>query len=260
MDANQALADAENALRDFIADVLAEKFGSTWLTQCGATTDRIASWQERKQAEEKKQGAGVEERPLYYADFYDLSTILRKNWNGPFAEAFGELKKFEVLLGQLEDLRNPVAHRRELLPHQKHLAVGISGEIRSRIVRYRSKRDRVDDVFPRIESVRDNLGHISSAGNKSVQTGATLRPGDVVDFVVTASDPEGLPLQYSLYARYDDKLEWQAENMLSTRISEKHVGRRFGIAVMIRSARDYHAVADYDDFVEFVYSVLPRKK
>ena len=40
----------------------------------------------------------------------------------------GEWKTMEVWLDELEKLRNPDAHRRELLPHQKQLAAGIAGE------------------------------------------------------------------------------------------------------------------------------------
>jgi hypothetical protein len=262
IDPNQALADAENALRDFIADTLSEKLAADWLASCGVTPDRIAIWKERKEIEEKKHGDGVDERPLYYADFYDLRTILKKNWNGPFAEAFGERKTFEALLEQLEDLRNPVAHRRELLPHQKHLALGISGEIRSLITRYRSKRDRIDDAFPRIEFARDSLGHTSTAKIKTVHTGAVLRPGDVVDYVVTATDPEGTPLQYAMFLKHDFvEPRWQDENMLSLHVTEQYVGKRFGVVLMMRaSARQYHASGGYDDWVEFVYSVLPPRR
>ena len=121
---------------------------------------RPTQWNERKAIESKRQDAGVvEERILYYADFYDLKTILKKNWQD-FAPALGEWKRLEVWLDELERLRDPDAHRRELLPHQKNLILGISGEIRNRIVRYRSKQEVAEDYFPRLESVRDSLGSI----------------------------------------------------------------------------------------------------
>jgi hypothetical protein len=87
-----------------------------------------------------------------------------------------------VWLKELERYRDPDAHRRELLPHQKHLILGLSGEIRSRIVRFRSKQESADDVFPRFESVRDSLGSIWTPGGamnlRMVNTGAILRPGE----------------------------------------------------------------------------------
>ncbi len=73
----------------------------------------------------KRQSGGVvESRLIYYADFYDIKTILKKQLRDKFAAAFGDWKPMEVYLAQLEMLRDPDAHRRELLPHQKNLALG----------------------------------------------------------------------------------------------------------------------------------------
>ena len=35
IDITQALKDAENALRDFISNILIKKFGVDWIKQCG---------------------------------------------------------------------------------------------------------------------------------------------------------------------------------------------------------------------------------
>ena len=80
MDVTQALRDTENSLRDFIAATLERSLGREWLDSCGVTPDRIAKWRERKSEEDRRQEAGVvDERLLYYADFYDLKTMLKKN-------------------------------------------------------------------------------------------------------------------------------------------------------------------------------------
>ena len=200
-DISQALRDAENALRDFIASELSRLFGASWEDGSGVSPERLAKWRERKAVEAKRQESGVvDERLIYYADFYDLRTILKKHWSEVFSSALGDWKTIDVYLAELEKLRDPDAHRRELLPHQKQLALGISGEIRTRIVRYRSKRDTSDDVFPRIESARDSLGNMWIPDNSGldVWTKMTLRVGDQVQFVVTARDPEDAPLEYSM--------------------------------------------------------------
>jgi hypothetical protein len=76
MDVTQALRDAENSLRDFIAAVLSQSLGPNWVEQSGVSPERLAKWRERKVIEEKRQESGVvEERLIYYADFYDLKTI-----------------------------------------------------------------------------------------------------------------------------------------------------------------------------------------
>ena len=119
MDTTQALKDTENALRDFIADMLSKSFGQGWEEKCGVSADRVEKWRERKKVEATRQETGVvDERLLYYADFYDLKNILKKHWSAIFSPALGDLKTFDVWLSELEKLRDPDAHRRELLPHQ----------------------------------------------------------------------------------------------------------------------------------------------
>src|SRR6266487_2614817 len=167
-DITQALKDTENSLRDFIAVILEKEIGPEWMKKCGVGEDRLKKWEERKAAEVKRQSGGaVEPRLIYYADFYDIKTILKKNWNR-FADALGDWKTMEIYLAELEALRDPDAHRRELLPHQKSLAAGIAGEIRTRLIRYRSKLETKEDYFPRIESAGDSLGNIWTAGMGSL--------------------------------------------------------------------------------------------
>jgi Swt1-like HEPN len=139
MEIGQVLKDTENSLRDFIALILSEKLGSDWVDKCGVPSERILKWRERKQIEVKRQEAGaVDERLIYYADFYDLKTIFKEHWQY-FAQALGDLKTMVVWLSEFEKLRDPDAHGRELLPHQKNLLLGISGELRTKIARYRSQ-------------------------------------------------------------------------------------------------------------------------
>ncbi|CAG1020875.1 hypothetical protein DOJK_00626 [Patescibacteria group bacterium] len=261
MDVTQALKDTENLLRDFIAVVLQKAFGDNWLDKCGVSEERIKKWEERKTSEENRQLSGVvEERLIYYADFYDLKTILKKHWSGEFSKALGDWKTMEVLFTELEKLRDPDAHRRELLPHQKHLILGISGEIRTRLIRYRSKQETSEDYYPRIESARDSLGNIYTFGQMAfINTKMCLRIGDVVEFVVTASDPLGANLQYSLKIDCDFKYIWQDSNVITLTIKNNHVGRDFKVLLLVRSPREYHANGFCDDSVCFAYEVLPPR-
>jgi hypothetical protein len=264
MDITQSLKDAENSLRDFISSVLFQSLGTDWVDKCGVSPERLAAWKERKVSEEKRQESGVvDERLIYYADFYDLKTILKKHWSGEFSEALGDWKTFEVWLTELEKLRDPDAHRRELLQHQKHLAIGICGEIRSRIVRYRSRKETTEDCFPKIESARDNLGNIwvpnsQSGSMKNVFTEMTLRPGDSIEYIVTASDPEDLTLEYGIDIGHEG-IKWQSLNSFEVKITAEHISRIFKICLYIKSSRDYHASHSYDDYVEFFYKVLPPR-
>lgn len=258
MDVNQTLKDTENSLRDIISSILLKSLGEDWIKECGVSPERIKKWEERKEVEAKRQDTGtVEERLIYYADFYDLKTILQKYWGGEFSKIFGDWRTIEVYLKILEKYRDVEAHRRELLPHQKNLILGISGEIRNSLIRYRSKKETGEDCFPRIESIRDNLGNLWVPGkDRSVNTTNILRPGDILEFVVTASDPEGLELEYSIVG----KIEWQRENNLKFLISKKDIGKNVILLIIIRSLRDYHACdLGYDDAINFNYQILPNK-
>lgn len=200
----------------------------------------------------------MEERLLYYADFYDLKTNLDKHWEGEFSVALSKKSTFNVLLEELENLRNPDAHRRELLPHQKALAVGIAGEIRTRLIRYRSKMETAAGCFPRIETVRDSVGNLYLP-NKTGRSTVNLRPGDSIDFVVTASDPLGEPLLYgmSLQPSHHGPSSWQKLN--SFRWDVVAVGAPFGVYFWIKTGREHHAHDGYDDMLMSAYDVLPPK-
>ncbi|MGB3402463.1 MAG: hypothetical protein WBA77_07215 [Microcoleaceae cyanobacterium] len=266
MEVTQALKDTENSLRDFIGVVLERKFGADWLEHCGVTPERLDKWKQLKLVVEPKRQAGgvVEERLIYYADFYDLRTILKKHWEGEFYNAFGEWRTMEVWLKELKNLRDLDAHRRELLPHQKHLILGLAGEIRNRLIRYRSKQETSEDFYPRLESVRDSLGTMwipkANLSRHIVNTNLNLHVGDTIDFVITASDPFGADLSYAIrtiHRSYDSG--WQPSNELSIRISEKDIREMCDVNIYIKSPRPYHAYKEYDDCITFRYNVLPPK-
>jgi hypothetical protein len=262
MDEHEALKEVENSLRDFIARVLEQKYGDKWIDECGVSVDRIKRWKERKAVETKRQPTGaVEERLLYYADFYDLWPILKKNWSGEFSQALGNRRTIEVFLDELETLRDPHAHQRELLPHQKHLIIGISGEIRNRLVRYRSKMETGDDYYPRLECVRDSLGNVWVPADSKLpfDTGARLRPGDTVEWVVSATDPMDDTLLYNAAIIGGRETGWQENNVLSLTMTNADVGRMCIVNIKIRSPREYHARGKYDDDIDFMYEVLPPK-
>lgn len=262
VDVTQSLKDAENLLRSVIETRLSSS-GENWIEECGVTQERIERWKSRKSAEESRLPAGkLDERLIYYADFYDLFSIIKRHWD-KFSEVFGELKTLEVFLNELGKLRDPDAHRRELLPHQKHLAIGIAGELRTKMIQWRSKMETGDDCFPRIEAARDSLGSLFPPPHRIVlnvvQTGLTLRPGDNVDFSVTASDPFGEQLNYRIGLNGGPWGEWGTANDFTFAITEEHIGKLHLIVIQVRSGRSYHAESNYDDSVTFVYAVLPNR-
>ena len=228
MDVSQALSDAENSLRDFISSKLTASIGDDWIEKC-FDSEKVEKWNLRKTEEAKKQRSGsTEQRLIYYADFHELKFIINKRWDNDFKVVFDKKKELEVWLETLEGLRNADAHRRELMPHQKHLVVGISGEIRSRIVRYRSKMETGEDYFPRFESVRDSLGNIATAPvPRTIHTNATIRVGDQLDFIVTATDPQGGTVEYLLTNnnKGNERFKWQTNNSFSIKVTEAMISQ-----------------------------------
>ncbi|MDR5907596.1 Swt1 family HEPN domain-containing protein [Franzmannia qiaohouensis] len=260
MDISQALKDTENVLRDFISFVMKAKYGQDWFGNAGISEDKIQRWKQRKE-EDQKRLAAADERLLYYADFYDIKKLISDNWGTvpEFSAALGKKKEVLFWLERLEGFRNPEAHRRDLLPHQKHLVLGIEGEIRMKLIRYRNKQESREDYYPRIEFARDSLGngYIPEYVGCVFNTNTKLRPGDKLDFSVTATDPSGETLLFALKKRSSKPPEWQKENNFSIEIEASDIGRRFIVQIIVKSQRDYHQYGDYDDDARFEYEVLP---
>lgn len=257
MDVSQALRDVENSVRNLISYQLNKTLGSDWVSKCGVTTDRIQQWEQRK-AEEVKRLKSVDERILYYADFYDLLTILKKHWSSCFSSIFGEFKKFEVLWKLLESFRNPDAHRRELLPYQTNLVLGISGKLRTEITSYFSKMETGESYFPRLESVQDNLGNMwhYNTGNVLL-TKDVLRPGDMLQLSASAFDPLGEQLLFRFRVGLFGLGNWTSESNATITIDTTHIGESVAIWIEVRSDRAYHARGESDHAVHFYYSILP---
>lgn len=209
----------------------------------------------KKEGGRKKHKSGaLDERILYYADLCDLWSIIDKNWT-KFEKIFGKKKKIQALIEIVGDFRNSDSHRRELLPYQKNLVVGVCGEIRNSIVRYRSKKDRPEDYFPKIEFVRDSLGNKWLPGQFiSVHTEMSLRVGDEIEYTITATDPMGEDLKYSV-----NEKNWTSKNTIFYKFSTTDIGKNASVTIFIKSKRTYHASGFFDDFVRFVYHVLPKK-
>jgi Swt1-like HEPN len=248
----------ENVLRNLIASVLEAKLGTGWMDNCGVSPDRVQKWSDKRDEESKKLSTGnLETRLLYFADFYDLKTIILKRWDD-FKDVFGDKKELEVLLSLLEDFRNPSAHARGLLPYQESLAVGMCGEIRARVTQYRSKKETTQDCFPRIDSAFDNHGHAFPGPSHERPV---LRVGDRIEVVVEASDPEGLLLQYRFYVQNGmnrlNEQDWSSDNRFAVDLSQNHIGVTNSLNFDIRSGRAYHARGFYDDGGVFDYTVLP---
>lgn len=265
MDVSSALKSAENAIRDIVTYVLTKKFGADWPSHSGVTSERVAAWY-AKQTEDQKKLGRCDPRIIYYADFYDLETLLTKNWQYGLCDVFGKQKELLVLLGIVGEFRNPDAHRRELLEHEKHLVIGIGARIRINVAEYFSKMETKESYYPRLECVQDSYGNSWAIGEPKVKgTGLSLRPGDPIEFSVTGTDPLGESIEYAVLPNaVPYKFEWKQSGDFSFVLDTSHVGDVLWITIAVRSGREYHASSELglgkvDDAVKFGYEVLPPR-
>jgi hypothetical protein len=262
-DVAEAIRRVENVLRDLIEETLRGKYGDGWLAHLGVSEEQLTGWRGRQEEDRKRRGSeAAEERLLYYADLHDLGPALRKNWE-LFSPCLGDLKEIEVYLGRLDDLRNPQAHSRGLLPFEEHLILGIGGDIRQRVTVYRSKQSPESEFFARIESIRDSLGNVLVSSGSSRGTfgpGAVLRVGDEVIFSCSGWDPNGQPLEWSLdvgVAAHQRRVQgWSVNDSLIWPVSQEDIGRS-AVHIRMRSRGQYHTYGDSDGFEVALYTVLP---
>lgn len=265
MTSSDSLKAAENALRDLFNFILRSKLGDNWVENCGVTNNRILQWQNRQQEDHRKFGS-CDPRLIYYADFYDLKTILKKNWQNGLSEIFGNLKETEVFFDILADLRNPDAHRRELLPYQSQLAEGISGKLRTNISGFLSTMETRDAYYSKIESIQDSLGNTWAIGDRNpYETKCMLRVGDTLQFQVSGSDPLSDEIEFGLFPLTEHrKVQWNKSGSFELTFENEHVNQRLWIFVAVKSPREFHATSEFglgkiDDVVKFSYEVLPPR-
>lgn len=287
---DEALESAENALRDFIQEVLEKEFGEEWLEKCGIPEKRIKQWEKWRDAEKKKDISSiVEDRILYYSDFSDLRSIINRHWR-LFKPCFKDKNRILSRLKELKGFRDTVAHRRELLAPQRQVIHGYCGTIRRAITVYRSKQTPEGEYFPRIEYAKDSLGNVVRGSTIKENKRNILKPGDEVEYVIKAWDPLDEPLEYSysanltsgnrwsqdekgdyvyrpeLFGKVPDGRElgegiWISSNRAIWIVRDEHIGASCGVFIYIRSKRKHHAdrSTGTDDMVSFFYKVLPEE-
>jgi hypothetical protein len=255
MDITREIYDAENALREFLHQSFSKKYGELWTNENDLTKKLMVKWTERKAHDEK--GANAikgKEKAIQYANLEELRELIAQCWSDEMGEVFEDKQTLDTFLKILNDYRNPDSRRRELFRHQKHLLLGIAGDIRSRIILHRSKQE-IGGPYPRIESVKDNLGNLWTPGNpRRLRTSNTLYAGDELEFIITAYDPEEKELGYRCQHG-----KWQANNIVLVPIDRRMVEKQGLIHLMIRSDRKHHAYRmGFDDRVTFEYEIIVR--
>ncbi len=268
MDRENPINALENTLRDLVEDVLRRRHGEGWAEHLGVTDARKTTWEQRRDEERKKRTAGmIDERLLYYADFTDLFTIIKKNWDPEFAECFGDQTELRVYMDKLRDLRNPEAHSRSLLEVEEQLVLGMCGELRQKITIFLSsgKGGPEPEHFARIEQVVDSYGNRvtgEASGLGFHRPGLIMRPGDRLVFRGHGWDPKGSPLTWRLYFAAASQFQslQGPEFEFAWTVSDADIGENSYVSFGLISERPYVRLSQHgaDDTATLFYTVLPR--
>lgn len=259
IDVNSELRDIENFLRDNIMFILKNKYESDWENKIGVSEERIKVQENRRVEEQKRlNGNEIDNRLLYYSDFYDLKTIIDKNWD-IFKIIFKDKKEIDYQLEQLESYRNPNAHHRDLLDHQKCLLVGLAGEIKTQILAYRGNLEKVDTFFPKIESIIVNRENFSST---LIRLKSTYHIGDIIQIIVYVSSPPDQKIKYCISKPKNENVcNWQDSNVFLIKIDDEDDIGDNSLIIKIKSDQDYHRCnyqSVFDDRASISYVVLPK--
>ncbi|WP_442846433.1 hypothetical protein [Leeuwenhoekiella sp. H156] len=239
----------ENTLRRLILNVI----GTDDNTDYKVAPERIEKWKEKRTIEEKKNnGVLFENRIIYYSDFYDLKTIIDKNWE-KFLPILNDKKRFLVFFNEVEQFRNTVAHGRDLIDSQKNLLKGILSDLKNSITIYYNKNEMKDDYFIKITKINDNLGNIWFVPGHKRQT-PTLRVGDEYEIYVEANDPKDREIIYAL--RNDGGFHIQQKNnMFKFEIPKEFVGETIRLWLFATTPKSEYKNVDRK---AIFITVLPR--
>lgn len=268
----EELALLERALRQVILEKMPE---SEWVDSLGGDTEQKIESIRNKVVDDQRRRKGVNHpiQEIDYIEFYSLRSIISKNWP-IMRDVFGDKKRFEQLLGAVEDVRNSIAHSREIVQYETALVKGVSGLIRNQVAEYMSSLRGDAKNYPLIERLQDQFGREAYVDYEQHREGEVIRLqcGDVVNFVGTAALARGKDIQW--YMRntgtwgMDHTKSWieiaSGENVeFSLKFDEGFVGENILIKIRIISESKYHrypgswSESEYDDRRYFYFSIDP---
>lgn len=191
-----ALQTLENALRLAVRAVL----GEGWHEKLD-NDDKL----EAKRVEEsnRRDGAVLPDDLLSFTEFFQLTRLIDRNWEA-FKPIFADRKRTKVWLETAEDVRNAIAHSRQLLGFERSLIAGISGQIRNLVTIYRTEREPASAHYAVIERAVDQYGTVGR-GPKRYDLPETLirvEVGETVEFDCIGRDARGRELDWFLFSKY----------------------------------------------------------
>ena len=240
------IIEYENTLRRLILQIIGEEEAKYKVTE-----ERIKKWNEKRDIEFKK-GLLTEKRLIYFSDFYDLKTIIDKNWD-KFVPILKDKKRFDVFFSEIETFRNTLAHGRTLTSSQELLLKGIVPDLKNCITIYHNKNNMTDDFFVEIIKVSDNLGNVWTSNGERIKP--TLRVGDEYELIIEANDPKGRRLGYQILSRGAELNLKQDSNRFNIKIDNSLVGKYMNFVVIV-----FTPESEYANESSFVlnYTILPK--
>lgn len=269
MEPSDALTSFENALRLAIRAVL----GGEWTTAPGAPSLEALT---KRMTEERarRDGVSVSTDLLDYAMTTDLTQLVRRNWE-QFKPVFDDQKRTMTYFGIVEDVRNTIAHGREVMPHEKSLLAGATGQLRLQVSEYQSSADGSRTYYPTIERITDSFGNPPTDAVVPAVDRRRVNVGDVLSFSGYASGGRGRDVRW-LLARMPTETPTSVlsvafprsnpavvavgnEVQFSYTVSESDVMEYFWIGIVIAADSKFHRHAGHgwDDVASFGYSVNP---
>lgn len=263
MDATDALRAIETALRLSIFKVLDDG----WLSASGAPD--IAKLEEKRAAEAKRRdGAITSDNLLEYTETYHLTQIVLRNWEA-FQPVFRDKKRTEVYFGILEDVRNSIAHSRDLITFEKDLLSGIAGQLRAQVSRFRNDLDGSTAYYPLIEKVRDSLGNpgLSASERGYDKPIARIDVGEELSFAGSAFSADGNSVIWKVQKTRSRHISTEQHEVavgdsveFSYRFTEADVNEHLHFGIVVSTPSKYHRHAGAtDDIRYFHYQVNPPR-
>jgi hypothetical protein len=261
MDFNDELANLELLLRELVLMELGRPKDDEWTDRCQISQQLVTRWRKHRDKESESSTIGaLGTSLLHYASFMELCDVISLRWD-LFEGVFGDKNDFRNAMLKLTNLRDPDAHRRPLMMWQKHLILGLVGELRTQIVRFRADRLNPLDYKPRFVSAYDSEGYVSLP-EKSRDRGLK-RSGEAIQITVFAEDPQQYPVEYRFFVYgihkggYEFRSTWSFEREFTLPLMDAHVTDNFTIGAECRRVNPNDPQNEYADLVLFEYVVLP---
>ncbi|MEU4769593.1 hypothetical protein AB0H12_40855 [Actinosynnema sp. NPDC023794] len=265
MEPSDALRSIETALRLAIRQIFD---GDEWLAVTGAP-DKEKLVERQQEEQRRRDGTVVSSDLLDYVETYHLTGLVSKNWE-KFKPIFDDKGRTDAFFGIIMDVRNSVAHSRDLVTHERELISGIAGMIRNQVSLFRSKANSSAVYYPLIESVKDGFGLEGVYGHRS-HGGPRVEVGDELTFSGSAFGARGKSVRWRLLKYRSsylvDVLEHEVpvgdQVTFSYTVVEDDVSEHFTLVVHILAESRFHrhrddmGVPSHDDSRMFTYAVNP---